>query len=262
MGDRERPPVRGTTEIGYSETNVQAAAATMIAHHWRRRTGEGQHVDVSAQECIANSCDTAQQTWDMMKFAYHRGGGHRWIGWRLISCVYPCKDGYVASWSPEDVSVLVEWMEAKGCMDPEEKAKRLKMWADSEASGTTLSQFLSQEELNIWRDKRIPFFANMTQAEIYEGAMKRHFGWGPVNAPRDLVKSIQLAGVREYFVKVEHPELGDTLTYAGAPTKLYTNPFRIRRRAPLIGEHNLEVYAGELGLSKEELTFLKSIKVI
>jgi len=43
--------------------------------------------------------------------------------------------------------------------------------------------------------------------------------------------------------------------------KLTETPFRIRWRAPLIGEHNLEVY-GELGLSREEITFLKSAGVI
>ena len=261
MGDRERPPVRGITQLAYAEANSQASAGTMIAHWWRLKTGEGQHVDVSMQECVANSLDTAQQTWDMMKFIYQRGGGARYVGWRLISCVHACKDGYVSTWSPEEVPTLLEWMEEKGAIDPEAKKKVRKMWDDAEAAGQTLSQFLTQEQLDEWRARRIPFLKSMTKDEIYAGAIERHFGWGPCNTPRNLLTSPQLAA-REYFVNVPHPELHDTLSYAGAPFRLSETPFRIRRRPPLIGEHNQEVYEGELGLSKEELTFLKSIKVI
>ena len=36
----------------------------------------------------------------------------------------------------------------------------------------------------------------------------------------------------------------------------------IRRRAPLIGEHNLEIYEKELGLSRQQLTVLKESGVI
>jgi crotonobetainyl-CoA:carnitine CoA-transferase CaiB-like acyl-CoA transferase len=36
----------------------------------------------------------------------------------------------------------------------------------------------------------------------------------------------------------------------------------IRRRAPLIGEHNEEIYKKELGLSAEELMVLKQSGII
>jgi crotonobetainyl-CoA:carnitine CoA-transferase CaiB-like acyl-CoA transferase len=61
---------------------------------------------------------------------------------------------------------------------------------------------------------------------------------------------------------VEHPELGDTLQYPGAPAKMKETPWKIYRRAPLIGEHNEEVYEKELGLSKEDLAVLKANGVI
>jgi benzylsuccinate CoA-transferase BbsE subunit len=266
MGDRERPPVRGTTELGYAEAGVQAFAGTMIAHHWRRRTGEGQHVDVSVQECVANTLDTAQQSWDLQQYIYGRGGGGRWLGERLLSCVYPCKDGYVATWTPEFVPTMLEWLEEGGAIDPEVKGRLEKRWESAAAAGKTpamfLSQDLTQEEADAYKDLRIALFANMTKSEVYEGARKRHFGWGIVNSPKDLLTNPQLAGAREYFTKLEHPELGDTLTYAGAPMKLSETPFCLRQRAPLLGEHNLDVYRDELGLSAEQLAFLKSICVI
>jgi formyl-CoA transferase len=49
---------------------------------------------------------------------------------------------------------------------------------------------------------------------------------------------------------------------AGAPLKMSSDAWRIRCRAPLIGEHNAEIYGGELGLSTEDLAILKSQNVI
>ena len=66
---------------------------------------------------------------------------------------------------------------------------------------------------------------------------------------------------RGFPVEVEHPELGRTFTYPGAPYKLPASPWRIRRRAPLLGEDNVEVY-GELGLGESELAELRSSGVI
>jgi crotonobetainyl-CoA:carnitine CoA-transferase CaiB-like acyl-CoA transferase len=67
---------------------------------------------------------------------------------------------------------------------------------------------------------------------------------------------------RGFWVRVEHPELEDTLTYCGSPIKLSEPVWSIRRRAPLIGEHNGEVYEKELGFSKDRLALLKQAGVI
>jgi formyl-CoA transferase len=61
---------------------------------------------------------------------------------------------------------------------------------------------------------------------------------------------------------LEHPELGSTIVYPGPSLKLSETPLSLRRRAPLIGEHNEEIYLGELGLSVERLEALKQIGVI
>jgi len=67
---------------------------------------------------------------------------------------------------------------------------------------------------------------------------------------------------RGFFVEVEHPELGRRFIYPG-PAAIYNgSPWRISRRAPLVGEHNEEIYCGELGLRKEDLTVLAESGVI
>jgi CoA:oxalate CoA-transferase len=65
---------------------------------------------------------------------------------------------------------------------------------------------------------------------------------------------------RTYFVEIEHPVLGK-LKYPGAPYKMSESPWRIDNAAPLIGEHNEEVYAA-MGFSRDDLVTLKAAKVI
>jgi crotonobetainyl-CoA:carnitine CoA-transferase CaiB-like acyl-CoA transferase len=67
---------------------------------------------------------------------------------------------------------------------------------------------------------------------------------------------------RGYWVDIDHPELGTRLTYPGAFVKLSDAECGIRFRAPLIGEHNEEIYVTELGISKQELIALKQSNVI
>ena len=47
---------------------------------------------------------------------------------------------------------------------------------------------------------------------------------------------------------MQHPELGRSFTYPGAPWRFGASPWAISRRPPLIGEHNGELLA-ELGLA-------------
>ena len=98
-----------------------------------------------------------------------------------------------------------------------------------------------------------------TKAELFDGAVKNGVTLYPLATTADMVKNVQLIA-REYWVKVEHPELGTTITYAGAFGKATETPIRISRRAPLIGEHNKEILEQELGHSDEELLSLKKAK--
>jgi crotonobetainyl-CoA:carnitine CoA-transferase CaiB-like acyl-CoA transferase len=61
---------------------------------------------------------------------------------------------------------------------------------------------------------------------------------------------------------VEHPELGTKIRYPGPFAKLSETPIQITRRAPLIGEHNEEIYVKELGMSHKEMQTLKKAEVI
>ncbi len=74
------------------------------------------------------------------------------------------------------------------------------------------------EELTAQDDTLIRFFANKTKAEIYEEALKRRILLYPSTTTKDLAENIQLKE-RQFYVKVEHPELSESIIYVGAPYK-------------------------------------------
>jgi crotonobetainyl-CoA:carnitine CoA-transferase CaiB-like acyl-CoA transferase len=61
---------------------------------------------------------------------------------------------------------------------------------------------------------------------------------------------------------VEHPGLDRTLTLIGPFTKLSGSPAPPTRRAPMLGEHNVDILQGELGLPDRELADLEAAGVI
>ena len=103
----------------------------------------------------------------------------------------------------------------------------------------------------------VAFLMKHTKREIFEAAAPRRIMMVPAQSPKDLIECPQLEALG-YFVDVEHPELGTSLKYPGAPCYHISDaPWRISRRAPLIGEHNADIYEKELGLSREQLAILK-----
>ena len=65
-----------------------------------------------------------------------------------------------------------------------------------------------------------------------------------------------------FWKEVAHPELGRSFVYPGEAAIYNGSPWRISRRAPLIGEHNVEIFCTELGLSRNELSVLAENHVI
>jgi crotonobetainyl-CoA:carnitine CoA-transferase CaiB-like acyl-CoA transferase len=82
-----------------------------------------------------------------------------------------------------------------------------------------------------------------------------------VRAPEELLDDAHLHD-RGFWKLVEHPELGRSFVYPGEAALYNGSPWCISRRAPLIGEHNQDIFCGELGLSLHELSLLAESRVI
>ena len=254
QGDADRAPVRVSHHFqSFLNAGAQAAVGALVALHHRTVTGEGQQVVVSIQEAVART--TIAATWDQNRICYHRGGLRNLPSGEIVrsTIVWPCKDGEVVWFfsggerAGERNLPLIQWMDEEGFADDFIKG------IDWEALDLTR---ITQEFLDRIYEPTMRFFMSHTKAELYEGASERRLFIYPVSNAADVMASPQLAN-REFWKELEHPELGTSITYPGAFTRATEMPPRLTRRAPLIGEHNGEIYEGELGFTKEELDMMK-----
>jgi len=105
------------------------------------------------------------------------------------------------------------------------------------------------------------FFLTKTKDELFEGALKMQYLLTPVNTVQDLLESPHLSA-RDFWMSVDYPELNVSFRYPGAPFKSNQVSWRMDHRAPLIGEHNREVYGKGLSFSDREIRALENAGVI
>jgi len=258
-------PVRVGAPQGYIVGALHATAGSMIAHYHRELAGEGQHVDVSAQQACISSLVPAVEIWHLLRQIPPRdevtGAFGRPEPWGTIKTryIWPCKDGYVCMHLLGGANVgqakssteLTKWAVSEGM------ALELKDYDWSKYDGSTISQADRERLENII----IPFLLTKTKEELYEAAREKGILLLPSSNMKKILESPQLAA-RQFWVELEHSELDDTIAYPGAFLKLSECPCWVTRRAPLIGEHNDEIYEKELGFSKKKLATLKQAKVI
>ena len=99
-----------------------------------------------------------------------------------------------------------------------------------------------------------------TQRLVAEAQAIRN-GWAPVQTPKQIHENEHLRA-RGYWTPVHHPELDAWFDYPGPWAKLSATPLSVRNRAPRIGEHNDEVYLGELSMDAERYAELSAQGVI
>ncbi len=257
-GEPGQSPVQISVPHLYYHAGAQAAAAGLIALHWREKTGQGQFIDISARDSILWSTLHTQQFWNMNKVNLVREGAWRKFGYTHVQMIYPCQDGYVvfrlfggAAFAVGQ-RALVEWMDSEGMAS--DLLKSLK-WEELYVSA--LSPALAEELGEAFSR----FFLTKTKDELWREALKRRFLLAPVNTIEELWKSPYFVQ-RNFWTSLEHKELGERITYPGPPVRLSKTAWVTKRRAPFVGEHNEEIYKGELGLTPESLLILKQAGVI
>jgi len=257
-GDPDRPPVReGPDSISF-ETCAAAALGTVMAHHHRQLTGEGQQVDISMQHTAANRGSVHIPVWEFDRRLLNRNGPMRRTGAKFTRWIWPCRDGYVF-WTMMASAVgapanraLSKWMDDKGMPNP---LRKIDNWEELDMAK------VPDEVVNAMHEAIGEFFLTLTKKEIAEEGMRRGINASVVNDPSDVFENVQLKA-REYWEELVHPEFGVTMKYPGYFFLSDETENRVHRRAPRVGEHNDEVYRVELGLSSAEIADLKASRVI
>ena len=269
IGFPEDPPAAIGASQTYHMASAHAAMGALMALYHRDLEGHGQWVDLPVHgSCLRFAEMVALMYWvdgtirKRSGFEYYRG----------LQDVWPCKDGHVicSVLGGFGADVILEWMDSEGMaadLRGEEHKEVIAVikgaapggrGAQNNAGGPKLKDMKSAKRHveEVWQ----AFLLTHKKEELLIGAQTRGVSLMPINTAKDVAEDIGLRA-RNYFVEVEHPELGTRLEYPGAPYRLAKTPWSLRKRAPLIGEHNNEIYK-ELGLSRDRLGALGAANVI
>ncbi len=248
-GEQDDPPVRLAGFQALITASTFAAVSSMIALHHSATSGEGQHVDISLEETtasVSHICGVGKWREDGM-IPRRRGTS---LFHSVPSGTYPCRDGlvYLTVNRPLHWKALAQWIhEVTGNREV----------LDPMFEGPSSSRQPYRELLDL-------FISDLTSQlsvdEAYHEGQRRHIAFTPVNSAASVARDPQLAA-RSYFVELDHPGAG-RLRYPGAPYRHTETPWAMRGPAPGVGQHNQEVYGGELGLAAERLHALERDGII
>ena len=257
-GDSDRPPVNISIPQACLHAGADAAVGTLLAYHHRRKSGEGQHVDISMQQSAAWFLAMTIPYWEINKIILGRVGTFRSGSISTVQRqVWPCKDGYVFFFMMGGIQgaktcrPLVKWM------DDERMGDEFLMtfeWEQFDMATAT------QELIDRISKPIANFFLVHTKKEVLEAAITKNISVCPLFSMQDLLNDPHLAA-RGYWTQIEYPELKTTIPYPKQFIRSSENEVATRLRAPLIGEHNGEIY-GEIGLSGQDVVTLKEAGII
>ena len=251
IGEADDPPVRLAGNQSDVMSATMAAISTLIALLARsrcssERTSRGEHVDISMQEVTASVGHiTGVGKWLDDGIIPRRSGSGLFAS--VPSGAYRCRDGliYVTVNRPAHWRALAEWIH-------EETGNKEVL--DSMFDGASSVRIPYRDLVDFFVGE---LMKKLTVDEAYHEGQRRHIAVTPV-ADAAMVLGNEHLSARGFFVEAP----GSGRRVPGAPYRHSLTPWRLRRSAPEPGEHNREVFCGELGLSENELVDLKRSGVI
>ncbi len=238
-GEPDGRPVRTSLPQSGYWAGMYGAVGTLLAALARPAAGGGQRVDVSAQASMATVHAPAPLWWDVAREDHGRTGpfllGRSIVG-AMFRNVWPCKDGYVSfalQGGPigrHTGRMLAQWMAARGDLPPEISAVDWDSWDP---------RTLTQEDVARLEGSIAPFFLRLTKAEFFAGSVERNMLGYPVSTTEDIAADAQLA-VRGFWQELPRDD-GPSLRFPGGFALFDGERPTLRRGAPRVGEHDLEI---------------------
>jgi crotonobetainyl-CoA:carnitine CoA-transferase CaiB-like acyl-CoA transferase len=247
LGENDRPPLTLPLSQGGYQAGLSAASATVVALMVRERTGTGQTIDIAEAEVLATL-----QTGVYLN-NYHFDGtrsmrGHR-FGSRTIypASFYRCLDGFMWVTAPQ----WAQWerlltMIGRPELAEDERFHNRRRIADN-----------PPPELDV---PLAQWFMERTRADIFKQCREQRLPIAPVYRLDELITHPQLVE-RGFLMAVDQPGIG-MLQLPGLPMHLSKTPWRVRLPAPLLGEHNEQVYCRELGFTAHEMAMLRQSRIV
>jgi crotonobetainyl-CoA:carnitine CoA-transferase CaiB-like acyl-CoA transferase len=241
----EAPLMHGTFASDFYGA-VTAATWGLAAVYGRKNAGGGQQIDVSCAEAIAATFVGGQNIGGYAqdgKFERRTGVG---MPLGAPATILPCKDGHV-------------WMLA---LEAGQWNGLGRVMGNPEWMTVDIFQDMYQRAQNA--DAIYPLIVEWTMEHGKREIMDRCQAEGvPVTAVFTIAEAVEHPhlAARGYLTELEHPVLGKVRDL-GAPFQLPASPGGPTRAAPLLGQHNAEVYGERLGLDAAALGELRAAGVV
>ena len=236
-GDDGRPPVPIGVPQAFAHGAAEGAGLVIAALIERSRSGLGQHIDISAQQCAAQATQSAILAAPNHASTHFRATGGLKLGDFLLQIIWPCKDGHVSITFLFGTALgvfstrFMQWIHEEGFCD---EATRDKDWINYTVLLMTGAEPASEYE----RVKQIieDFCLTKTKAELLEATMTRGVLIAPILGINDVVHSTQFEA-RDYWDNV------DGVVYPGQFGKLSRTARVVLDAAPMVGAHTDSVLA-------------------
>lgn len=251
--DHELPPIRPGYEHSLwmaGEYAVCGILSSLLALEAGR--GEGPElVDLSIHEAVSCTTEGAFPNWEYRRELVQRQTGRHSSPDLSPPWQFASRDGryvnIIGGGMPRDLRTLhglLEWMEKHDAVEDLRDPKYRQ--ALSRAAPEERAHFGSVVER---------FIAGISAEEAYRGAQALHLPWGVVRRPEENLDDPHWSD-RGFFDELQVAGYEGLLRVPTAPYRFGDASVRVRRRAPLLGEHNHEVYGGELELDSAALVQL------
>ena len=232
----DREPIKGGGYVGECDIGVSAAVGIMGALYWRESGGTGQYIDISKQEQ-----QMALERVNIVRYYELGKNPTRYEINRVRDTLVRCRDGgyIMVVLHPEK-----QWNGlAKALGNPE--------WTKEEKFNTQAARESNFDDLRA----RLREEAQKYDTEdLFHRVQSQGTACAPVCSAEQVFKSPQTQA-RDFYVEIEHPRAGK-LMYPGLPYRLSKTAPRDNHGAPLLGQHNEEVYCKRLGYTKQDLVKL------
>lgn len=252
--DHDLPPIRSDGEHSLAMGGEYATIGVLAAVLQRAVTGRGQLVDVSIHEAVSGTTEGAFPNWE-----YSQGLVQRQTARHASPVISP-------PWQHRGTDGDYSMVHGGGVPRSKEIYDRLVAWLDEYDAAEDLAD--PQWAEVIFTDPRSAADARkhivevvgklmqrLTADEAYRGGQALHMPFAHVRRPEQNLDDPHWED-RDFWVQGEVPGYDGTVRYPRAPYRFTKTAVEFRRRAPLLGEHNTEVYCGDLGLDAHQLTRL------
>ena len=241
-----KPPLGLGTSYADHIAGLVACLALLGAMEYRRRTGEGQYIDISQVEAMSSLLGSVilEHTINGKQVEPVGNGSSE----AAPHNVYRCRGD--DRWCAIDVFSDDEWQGFQ-------RALGNPPWAEDKKFATLSGRLENADEL----DRLVGgWMREHTAEEVMALLQGQGVAAGVVQDAGNLANDPQLR-VRGFFIELDHPEMGKTISDA-TPIRLSDTPARYSRAAPIVGQDNDYVYNQLLGMSEKELTELRQQGVI